>query len=344
MDERFYSHTMKNQKISIIGAGTWGTTLAVVLSRKGISVELYSVFKEHNFAMQKEKENKLFLKGTRFPPLLNVNPSLQDVLRNEIIIVAVPVKFIRGILKIIKGSDPCLKNKIFVSVAKGIEAKSLKRVSQIIKEDLGVTKIAVLSGPNIAQEVLSGIPSAAILACQDKKIGKRLQLLFNTSTYRVYLHDDIIGVELGGALKNIIAISCGISDGLGFGTNTKAALVNRGLVEIIRLGKKMGACPQTFWGISGLGDLATTCFSPYSRNRSVGEAIGKGKKLRDITKKMKMVAEGVETVKSAFILSKNLCVDMPITKEVYAVLYQGKSPQKAVADLMARPLKSENVD
>ena len=195
----------------------------------------------------------------------------------------------------------------------------------------------------LSASYLIGIPSTSVLACKNRSIGKRLQLLFTNPTFRVYLHNDIAGVELGGALKNIIAIACGISDGLGFGTNTKAALVTRGLAEITRLGKKLGAKPSVFWGISGLGDLVTTCFSPYSRNRSVGEQIGKGKKLTEVITKMEMVAEGIETVKSAYKLSKKLDVEMPITREIYAVLYQDKSPKEAVAALMRRPLKSETI-
>ena len=331
------------EKVSIIGAGSWGTTLAVILSEKGVEVTLHSVFKEHNLAMQKERVNALFLKGTKFPPNLNISSSLKEVLANKTIIIAIPAKFVRGVCSKIKKQKIPLKNKVFVSVSKGIEAKSLKRVSEIIHEELGKVNVAVLSGPNIAKEILTGIPSTTIIACKDNKIGKELQLLFTSAAFRVYLHHDIIGVELGGAIKNIIAIACGISDGLGFGTNTKAALVTRGLAEITRLGKKMGAKPQTFWGISGLGDLVTTCFSPYSRNRSVGEQIGKGKKLKEVIAKMEMVAEGIETVKSAFSLSKKLNIDMPITRQIYAVLYQNKSPQKAVRDLMSRPLKIEKI-
>ncbi|MCK4519818.1 MAG: NAD(P)-dependent glycerol-3-phosphate dehydrogenase [Candidatus Omnitrophica bacterium] len=332
------------EKVSIIGAGNWGTTLGVILSKKGVAVELHSVFKEHNIEMRRLRENKLFLKGVKFPHLLQVNPSLKKILDNKIVIIAIPVKFISKVLKKIKKQKALLKGKIFVSVSKGIEVKSLKRVSQLIEEELEGSVVAVLSGPNIAREVLKKVPSVSILACKSKSVGKRLQLLFNTPNFRVYLHRDIAGVELGGALKNIIALSCGISDGLGFGTNTKSALVTRGLVEITRLGEKLGANASTFWGISGLGDLVTTCFSPYSRNRLVGEAIGKGKKINVITQNMRMVAEGVETVKSAFRLSKKVNIDMPITREVYAVLYQGKSPLEAVVDLMRRPLRTEKIN
>ena len=332
-----------SKKVSIIGAGSWGTTLAVNLAKKGVDAELHSVFKEHNLQMKDKRQNSLFLKGTKFPKSLQINLSLKETLKNEIIVIAIPVKFVAKIIKKIKGQKLTFKNTIFVSVSKGVETKSLKRVSQIIEEQLRPKAIAVLSGPNIAKEVLAGVPSTSILACKNKKVGEKLQVLFTMPAFRVYLHSDIVGVELGGALKNIIALSCGIADGLGFGTNTKAALVTRGLAEITRLGCKLGASASTFWGISGLGDLVTTCFSPHSRNRFVGEQIGKGKKIADITKKMKMVAEGVETVKSAYNLSKKLGIDMPITKEVYAVLYQGKSPKKVGVDLMKRPLKVEKI-
>ncbi len=332
-----------SKKVSIIGAGSWGTTLAIKLAGKGIKVELHSVFKEHNLQMQKQRQNVPFLKGAKFPEPLRINPSLKQTLENEIVVIAIPVKFIAKTIQRVKSEKVSFKDTIFVSLSKGLEAKSLKRASQIIEEQLEPKAVAVLSGPNIAKEILAGVPSASILACKDKKIGKRLQVLFTLPIFRVYLHKDIIGVELGGALKNIIALSCGISDGLGFGTNTKAALVTRGLVEITRLGCKLGAKDSTFWGISGLGDLVTTCFSPYSRNRTVGEKIGKGKKIADITKEMNMVAEGVETVKSAYNLSKKLQVEMPITREVYAVLYKNKSAKRAVADLMQRPLKAEKI-
>jgi glycerol-3-phosphate dehydrogenase (NAD(P)+) len=331
---------MKNT-ISIIGAGNWGTTLAITLSRKGLPVTLHSVFPEHSRAMLKDRENKLFLKGARFPKALAIEPSLTAALASEIIILAIPVKYIKSVLKKIAKQKVALKGKILVSVSKGIESASLKRVSQLIDEQLSVCDIAVLSGPNIAREVLEGVPSASTLVCKNKNIGRDLQLIFTTPTFRVYLNDDMAGVELGGALKNIIAVACGISDGLGFGSNTKSALVTRGLAEITRLGKAFGAKPSTFWGISGLGDLVTTCFSQFSRNRLVGERIAKGESAAQIIKKMNMVAEGVTTVKSAYRLSQKLSIDMPITREVYLVIYKNKSPLKAVSDLMNRPLKPE---
>jgi len=328
------------ERVSVIGAGSWGTTLAILLAEKNICVGLHSVFKEHNQRMQKERMNRLFLKGFRFPPSLEIVASLKQALESEIIVVAIPVKFIRKVLKKISKNLPS-HNKIFLSVSKGIERSSLKRPSQIIEEEVGKVKIGVLSGPNIAYEIIRKIPSVSVVASSHRDVALKIQRIFSTSYFRVYTHDDMIGVELAGALKNIIALACGISDGLGLGTNTKSALVTRGLVELARLGEKMGAKGVTFWGVAGLGDLVTTCFSPHSRNRFVGEEIGKGKKLKEVVKKMKMVAEGVETVKSAYQLSKKLNVEMPITQEVYLVLYKNKSPRRAVKNLMERPLKEE---
>lgn len=211
----------------------------------------------------------------------------------------------------------------------------------MIREELGDVKLAVLSGPTIAHEVAYGVPTAAVVAAPDPKLCKYLQDIFMCESFRVYTSSDVIGVELGGSVKNVIAIACGISDGLGFGTNTKAALLSRGLAEISRLGMAMGAKLKTFSGVSGLGDLVTTCISIYSRNRHVGEQIGKGRSLDEIKKTMRMVAEGIPTAKSAYVLSKKYKVGMPIIKEVYLVLYKNKSPKDAVRYLMTRQKKAE---
>jgi glycerol-3-phosphate dehydrogenase (NAD(P)+) len=233
------------------------------------------------------------------------------------------------------------RDAIYLSVIKGIETGSLKRMSEVIHSVIGNVRLAVLSGPTIAHEVAKDIPTTAVIASYDKNLRKYLQGIFMNERFRIYTNEDVIGVELGGSLKNIIAIACGISDGLGFGTNTKAAILSRGLVEISRLGYAMGAKVATFSGISGLGDLVTTCISPYSRNRFVGEQIGKGKTLKEIRAHMQMVAEGLPTTQSAYALSLKYKVDMPITKEVYSVLYKNKSPERAVRDLMTRQRKEE---
>jgi glycerol-3-phosphate dehydrogenase (NAD(P)+) len=214
-------------------------------------------------------------------------------------------------------------------------------MSEIIHEELGNVRFACLSGPTIAHEVAKGIPTTAVIASHDRKVRRSLQDVFMTDRFRVYTNEDVVGVELGGSLKNIIAIACGISDGMGFGTNTKAAILSRGLAEISRLGHMMGAKVSTFSGISGLGDLVTTCISPYSRNRFVGEQLGKGKTLKQIEGHMQMVAEGVPTAKSAYMLSLKYKVEMPIAKEVYLILYKNKSPLKTFKDLMLRKKKEE---
>jgi glycerol-3-phosphate dehydrogenase (NAD(P)+) len=246
----------------------------------------------------------------------------------------------RRVLKRVRKLD-FNRRAVFLSVTKGIELGSLKRMSEVIHEELGRVRLAVLSGPTIAEEVARGIPTTAVIASSDDKLRKSLQHIFMTERFRVYTNEDVVGVELGGSLKNIIAIACGISDGLGFGTNTKAALLSRGLVEISRLGQAMGAKASTFSGISGLGDLVTTCISPLSRNRFVGEQIGKGRALRQVAGGMQMVAEGVPTTKSAYALSLKYKVEMPITREIYAVLYRGKPALAAVKDLMRREKKEE---
>ncbi|MBU1999184.1 MAG: NAD(P)-dependent glycerol-3-phosphate dehydrogenase, partial [Candidatus Omnitrophica bacterium] len=236
---------------------------------------------------------------------------------------------------------PVSGKTIFLSVSKGIETRSLKRMSELIREELGKVKIAVLSGPTIAYETARGIPTTAVIASPEARINRYLQDVFMAPEFRVYTSLDTIGVELGGSLKNIIAIACGVSDGLGFGTNTKAALLARGLAEISRLGLTLGAQAKTFSGITGLGDLVTTCISPYSRNRKVGEELGRGKKIEEIIKHMRMIAEGIPTTKSAYKLAKKHKIDMPITHEVYLTLYKHKAPIEAVRDLMGRRKKEE---
>lgn len=258
----------------------------------------------------------------------------------DLIILSIPSQYMRGVLRQVRRVG-VPASAIFLSVSKGIEVGSLKRMSEVMRDELKRVRSAVLSGPTIAREVAYGIPSVAVAASEDKKVSRRIQDIFMTERFRVYTNYDVAGVELGGSLKNIIAIACGISDGLGFGTNTKAALLSRGLVEISRLGLAMGARARTFSGISGLGDLVTTCISPYSRNRFVGVEIGKGKSLRQIQSHMQMVAEGVPTAKSAHFLSLKHKVEMPIAQEIYSVLYKNKSPLKALNDLMRRRKKEE---
>ncbi len=338
---RLAGETVENMKILVLGDGGWGTTLAILLYKKGYTVSLWSAFSRYASYLDKKRINTKFLPGIKIPKRINISANLESVIKNkDLIIIAVPSKYLRSVLKRLK-KYKLSKKIIFVSVIKGLEPNSLMRMSEIIKQKMGRVRLVVLSGPTIAQEVVRGIPTTAVVASNEKNTNKYVQEIFFTERFRTYTNEDVIGVELGGSLKNIIAIACGISDGLGFGTNTKAALLSRGLAEISRLGNRLGAKPKTFSGISGLGDLVTTCISPYSRNRYVGEQIGRGKSLRQIVRKMQMVAEGITTTKTAYQLSLKFKVDMPITKEVYSVLYKNKSPFKAVKDLMTRERKGE---
>jgi glycerol-3-phosphate dehydrogenase (NAD(P)+) len=311
-----------------------------LLSKKGYPVTLWGAFPDYSKAMASTRHNIKFLPQVKIPQQVKITADIKSVAQEkDIIVLAIPSQYTRQTLKKFAGIID--KQAIFLSVTKGIEVGSGKRISEIIRAELGGVKLAVLSGPTIAAEVAREIPTTAVVASGNKQIRKTIQEVFSTNRFRLYTNQDVLGVELGGSLKNVIAIACGVSDGLGFGTNAKAAILTRGLAEISRLGKAMGAKPETFSGISGLGDLVTTCISSQSRNRSVGELIGKGKSLKQIYRHMQMVAEGVPTAKSAYALSLKYKVEMPITKEVYQLLYKNKSPLKAVNDLMNRKSKEE---
>ena len=330
----------EKRRICIIGDGGWGTTLALLLSRKGFDVSLWGAFPEYTEIFRSGRENIKFLPGVKIPQDILITASMEEALgRRDVVVLASPSQFMRGVVSMLKMYP--LAGKIFVSVTKGIENKTLKRMSEVINEVLGAIPLAVLSGPTIALEVANGIPTTVVVSSKDAGLAKETQDVFMTERFRVYTAGDVTGVELGGSLKNIIAIAAGASDAMGFGTNAKAALLTRGLVEIVRLGVAMGAKRETFYGLSGLGDLTTTCISHYSRNRWLGEEIGKGKKLNDILGETDMVVEGVATTKAAYELSKKYSSDMPIVTEIYRVLYENKDPKIAVRDLMTRSPKSE---
>lgn len=327
--------------IAVIGDGGWGTTLAILLSHKGHNVTLWSAFRDYAEYLEEKRVNDKFLPGFRIPAGIKISSDLESAIcAKEIVVLAVPSQHLRKVLRKIKRC-PDFRRPAYLSATKGIELGSLKRMSQVISEELGRVRLAVLSGPTIAHEVACGSPAAAVIASKDSVLRRRLQGVFMSETFRIYTNSDVVGVELGGSVKNVIAIACGISDGLKFGTNTKAALLARGLAEISRLGLAMGAKIETFSGVSGLGDLVTTCISSYSRNRFVGQEIARGKLLSKITDKMQMVAEGVPTAKCAYSLGLKYRVDMPIIREVYKVLYKGKAPLLAVKDLMKRQKKEE---
>jgi len=323
-------------KTAVIGDGGWGTTLAILLAGKGGEIALWSVFPKYAEHLQKTRENTKFLPGISLPENIQISSDIQTCVEGAgVLVLAPPSHFMREVSARLKGID--LSQKILVSVSKGIENDSLMRMSEVVYDVLGKdVQLGVLSGPTIAPEVAKKLPAMAVIASPDENISHTLQTLFTTETFGIYLTDDVIGVEVGGSLKNVIAIAAGIADGLGLGTNTKAALFTRGLVEITRLGMKMGARLETFSGLSGMGDLVTTCLSPKSRNRSFGEAIGRGKKLEEILKETEMVVEGVKTTGSTLALGKKHKVELPITEEIQAVLYGGKDPLQAVKDLMDR--------
>lgn len=331
---------LKTRKISIIGDGGWGTTLAILLSGKGHNVTLWGAFPEYVETVKAKRVSAKFLPGVKIPQEINITSFLNEAIEDkEIIVLAVPSQYMRGVLT--RLTPYKISGKVFVSVTKGIENKTLKRMSEIARELLGNIDICVLSGPSIAHEVAQGSPATLVASSGNLALAKEIQDVFITDRFRVYTNSDIVGVELGGSLKNIIAIAAGISDSLGFGTNAKAALLTRGLIEMARLGVAMGAKKDTFYGLSGLGDLTTTCISKYSRNHHFGEEIGKGKSLKEALRETEMVVEGVATTESAYELAKKHKVEMPIISEIYKVLYGNKDPKKGVHDLMTRSPREE---
>ncbi|MFH0771290.1 MAG: NAD(P)H-dependent glycerol-3-phosphate dehydrogenase [Candidatus Omnitrophota bacterium] len=327
-------------KIAVIGDGGWGTTLAILLNKKGFDVTLWGAFPAYLEKMRSCRENVKFLPKVELPESLTLDSEIYSAIAGAgVVVLAAPSQYMREVIARFKGID--LAGKTFVSVSKGIEDGSLMRMSEVIEETLGSVNAGILSGPTISYEVARGLPTTVVAASDDERIAREIQDVFMTDDFRVYTSDDVVGVELGGSLKNVIAIAAGISDGLGFGVNTKSGLLARGIAEIARLGVKMGALRETFFGISGLGDLVTTCVSSHGRNRWFGEEVGKGRKPQDLLKTTEMVIEGVQTAKSCYHLSKKFDVEMPIAEQVYLVIYENKDPKLAVRDLMTRVRKSE---
>ena len=330
-------------RISVIGAGGWGTTLAILLQNNGHQVTMWEFVKSYSKKLKKTRENKIYLPGVIIPNEIEITHELDEAVKNQhMIVIAVPTQFIRSVLKQIRKYK--FNDTIFVSVSKGIEKDTLMTVDKIIRDEVpSINKdfIGALSGPSHAEEVSRKIPTAVVAAANDEEVAKQIQAAFMTSYFRVYSSTDLIGVELGGSLKNVMAIGAGIIDGAKFGDNTKAAIMTRGIAEISRLGVALGAQPETFAGLSGMGDLIVTCMSRHSRNRYVGEQIGMGKKLKDVLKSMDMVAEGVETSRSVYQLSTKLKIEVPISTAVYKILFEDKDPLKATYELMARDMKPE---
>lgn len=333
------------EKIGVIGAGSWGTTLADLLAKKGHDVTLWAYEPQLVTEMTETRTNNLFLPGILLNAGLHFTNSLAEaVSEKDIVLVVSPSQVVRSVLR---EAHPHLKqDALLVSASKGVETGSLLLVSEVYQQVLSAPQFenfAVLSGPSFAREVALEMPTAIVAASAVPAVAKRVQDVFSTSFFRIYTNSDITGVELGGAIKNVIAIAAGISDGLGFGSNTRAALITRGLTEISRLGKAMGAQAATFAGLAGMGDLVLTCTGDLSRNRTVGINLGKGRKLQEILAEMRMVAEGVKTSESAYQLAQKVGVAMPIIEAVYRILYEEKSPRSAVMELMTRDLKAENI-
>ena len=330
--------------IGVIGAGSWGTTLANLLAKKGYSVTLWVYETDLAERMAKTRINDLYLNGfTLSPNLVFTNELSEAVVDHQLLLLVSPSQVMRQVLKQLQ---PHLdKTCLLVSAAKGIENNSLQLMSEVLEEVLGAevkNRCAFLSGPSFAKEVAEEQPTAVTLAADDLGVAHRVQEIFSTDYFRVYTNQDVVGVEIGGALKNVIALAAGVSDGLGFNHNARAALITRGLVEIGRLGMAKGAIESTFAGLAGMGDLVLTCTGDLSRNRTVGMELGRGRNLDEILNQMHMVAEGVKTTLSAYQLANKLGVKMPITEQMYQILYENKDPKLAVADLMRRALTSED--
>ena len=327
-------------KISILGAGGWGTALALVLSANDHAVTLWARSADTVAQMHRTRINSAYLPGIVIPDAIRLTDDPEKANDAEMLVIAIPTQFIRPAF-----ADYGLQaaGKIVVSTSKGVERGTLMRVSEVLQDAAGISmqNFAALTGPSHAEEVARTLPTTVVAASESENVAKLVQHTFTRSTFRVYHSTDVIGAELGGAVKNVIAISAGIVDGLGMGDNTKAALITRGLAEITRLGIALGAQPMTFSGLSGLGDLIVTCASRHSRNRSVGEQIAKGKTLEQIHRETQQVAEGVFSSESVYALSQKVGVEMPIAHKVYEVLFQGKPASQAMHELMTREVKPE---
>lgn len=327
-------------KISVLGSGSWGLALALLLHNNGHEVLLWSARPENARRLREKRENPDRLPGVRLPDEIDVLTDMERALKDvDVTVLAVASPYIRSTAH--KMAPFVCKDQKIVNVAKGIEEKTLKTLSEVIEEEIPQGNVAVLSGPSHAEEVGRGLPTTCVISAHSQETAEYLQSIFMSPVFRVYTTPDILGVELGGALKNVIALAAGTADGLGYGDNTKAALITRGITEIGRLGKKMGAQMETFYGLSGIGDLIVTCASKHSRNRKAGYLIGQGYTMEEAMKEVQMVVEGVYSARAARELAEKYEVEMPIITEVNRVLFEGKSAAEAVMDLMLRDKKVE---
>ena len=326
-------------KVAVIGDGGWGTALAMVLDRNGHDTTVWGPFPDYLEAIKASGENTTYLPGVKIPPSIQWTSDHEAAVKDAgLVVLVVPSRFYKPVVEAFSSFIP--EDALVVSATKGLDETTHERMSEVAEKILH-HEVAVLSGPSHAEEVARGVPCAVAIASRDHSIAVQIQELFLNDTFRVYTLEDVVGVELGGALKNVIAVAAGISDGMGFGDNSKAALMTRGIAEITRLGTALGANPETFMGLSGIGDLMVTCMSRHSRNRGVGERLGKGETLEDIMAGMKMVVEGVWNCQAAKELADEHGIDVPITEEVNAVVHEGKDPRRAVLDLMSRAPKPE---
>ncbi len=332
---------MKSKAIAVAGNGGWGTAVALVLAGKGHSVRLWGIEPDYVVETAKTRENPRYLPGIPLPKSILVTPEFSEATEGaDLLVSAVPTQFLRKTWTVLREEDRS-EHAPILSVSKGIEVTTLTRPTQILREVTGRRKFAVLVGPSHAEEVARGLPAAVVVASRDETFCREVQEIISTDRFRAYTNHDVLGVEFASALKNVLAIAAGMCDGLGLGDNAKSALLTRGVVEIARLGVALGANRQTFYGLAGIGDIITTCVSPHGRNRAVGERIGRGETVKQVMASMTQVAEGVPTTKAAYQLSKKHELEMPITEQIYRILFNRKSPIRGLTDLMSRAYRAE---
>lgn len=332
---------MRFKRTAILGAGGWGTALAILWARQGNDVLIWGHNRERTEQLRSTRENAEYLPGVTLPDSIGVTSDLSQISGAELVAFVTPSTALRGVAEQIR--PHVARDAVLLSCTKGIEHGTGMRMTEILGDVLPDHTVAVLSGPNLAVEVSRDRPTATVLGCEQPECAEELQQHLGSSLFRIYSSDETIGVELGGALKNVFALAAGCSDGFGLGDNSKAALVTRSLAEMLRLGTAMGGHPQTFYGLSGAGDLIATCFSQHSRNRRVGEQLGRGRTLQQIAERSHSIAEGVPTAKSAFECARRLGVETPIIDQVYSVVYEAKPPAQALQELLGRDQKAERI-
>lgn len=325
--------------VAVIGSGSWGTAISVALARSGHNVSLWSRRKKFTEQLMLERENKRYLPGTALDDHISFTSDLSEACGKDLIVLATPSHTVREMARALNAHINA--GQVVVSISKGFDTETRQRLSEVIKEEMPSARVAAMSGPSHAEEVALAMPTMNVVASAEGGVAEYIQSIFNSSSFRIYTSDDIVGVELGGSVKNVIALCAGICDGLGYGDNAKAALITRGIAEITRLGVAMGAKFETFSGLSGIGDLVATCTSMHSRNRRAGILIGQGKTVKEAEDEIKMVVEGVKSAAAVYYLSKKYEVEMPISREAYRVLYEGCDVKECLPRLMGRDAKPE---